>query len=356
MHRNEASADDYSQRLRAAKRDIAHGIAVTDPAIDPYLLASWQRSHASGLSTGDQLLTAADHPQFIIDDADRDFSAIVGQEIEAIWDSFGGEHWAVYCTNAQGLIVRVRHGTNPASRTFALHVGRRIQECDVGTTAPACALHSLRPVTLVGAEHYLEEFADLFCCAVPVWGPWGTPVGVLNVTGSETFKSRLVEQKLQSAAIKIENRLFLAAHRANTLFRIHYDAEFIDTHLAGLVAVNAFGDILSASRNAVHMLDQVDLFGRRCNLAELFVDGFVATEGYCLKTRLHNGIVFYTKACHATEWIEPSVGDSGSLRDMSQLHVLDVIRQCGGNISRAAKVLGLSRTTLYRTMKRHTGL
>nr|WP_237613593.1 helix-turn-helix domain-containing protein [Pseudomonas syringae] len=39
------------------------------------------------------------------------------------------------------------------------------------------------------------------------------------------------------------------------------------------------------------------------------------------------------------------------MRDRSAQHVLEVVRQCGGNISQAARVLGLSRTTLYRVLK-----
>ncbi|WP_161462127.1 helix-turn-helix domain-containing protein [Pseudomonas syringae] len=355
MPQNEAFDDDYRVRVLAAKRDIANGVVVSDPMIAPYLIQSWQRSHDFGLKRSDRLLAGPDFPQFIIDDADREFATIVGHEIDVIWESFGGEHWAAYCTNARSIIIRARHGANPASRSFALHVGRRIEERDVGTTAPACALRTNMPVTLVGPEHYLDEFADMFCCAAPVWGPWGKVAGVLNVTGSETFKSRLVEHQLQSTAMKTENRLFLAAHQPNTVFKIHYDAAFIDTHLAGLIAVNAYGDVLAATRNGLQMLDPTDVFNTRCNVADLFADGFVVTQGYCLKTRLRNGVVFYTKACGVDNQNsltqDPAVGESGSMRDRSAQHVLEVVRQCGGNISQAARVLGLSRTTLYRVLK-----
>ncbi|WP_416425146.1 helix-turn-helix domain-containing protein [Pseudomonas sp. App30] len=358
-HHNGAQSGGYHDCLRAAKHDIVSGVTVTDPVIAQYLRNSWKRSYELGIHPEDRRLSRHDHPLFVIDDDDRLFSAIVDQEINAIWESFGGEHWAVYCTNAKAVIVRARHGSNPRARAFALHVGRRIQECDVGTTAPACVLHEKVAITLVGAEHYLNEFADMFCCAVPVWGPWGTLIGVLNVTGSETFKSRLVVHKLQSAAIKIENRLFLAAHDMNLVFKIHHDADFINTHLAGLVAVNAFGDVLSATRNALEMFAPIDPLGKRINVAELFVDGFIATQGYCQKTSLRNGIVFYTQACigeasHAL--IEDvAVTRNASLRERADLHILDIVRQCGGNISKAARVLGLSRTTLYRTLNRKAG-
>lgn len=355
-HPYSAKPADYAMRLKEAKRGISNATAATDPVIAPQLLESWQRSYAQGIYPSDQKLTAPDYPLHLIDDHDRQLSSLVGDEIDAIWDSFGGENWVVYCSNAQGLIIRARHGTNPASRGYALHVGRRIQEGDIGTTAPSCALLEQRPVTLVGAEHYLEEFEHMFCCAVPIWGPWGALVGVINITGSEEFKSRLIEKKLTSAAIKIENRLFVDIHRSNSVFKIHYDADFIDTHLAGLVAVNIFGDILSATRNALEMLDHIDPFTTRYNVADLFMGNFVAADGYCLKSSLKNGIVFYTKTSTYSDCGDlresAAARVSSSLRDFSDLHMLETLRNVGGNVSKAAKVLGVSRNTLYRAIRK----
>jgi transcriptional regulator of acetoin/glycerol metabolism len=358
MHRFSAISDDYIARLIDAKRELLRGGTFKDPVIPASLWESWQRSHGHGVQSGDRKLVAPDYPQYLINDADRHLSAIVGQEIDAIWDSFGGENWVVYCTNADGLIIRTCHGTNPMSRAFALHVGRRIQECDIGTTAPGCALHEKRPVTLIGAEHYLDEFSHLFCCAVPLWGPWGEMVGVINITGSEEFKCRLVEKKLTTAAVKIENRLFIEAHSANNLFKIHYDADFIDTHLAGLVAINAFGDILSMTRTALEMLDFIDVFNTRWNIADLFMDNFVPDEGYCLRASLKNGIVFYSKACPlgATGALSDNatVRIDGSLRNLSEVHMLETLKRASGNISQAARILGVSRNTLYRALQKKT--
>lgn len=356
MHSISADQIDYVACLKASKGSVVDGTALSTSLVPSYLLRSWQRSFGHGVRITDKMLQCSNYQQYLIDDTDRHLSAVVGEEIDAIWDSFGGEHWAVYCTNTQGLIIRARHGTNPMSRSFALHVGRRIQESDIGTNAPACALEEKKPITLVGDEHYLDEFVDHFCCAVPLWGPWGTIVGVINITGNEAFKSRLVEKKMVTAAVKIENRLFLESHSTNTVFKIHYDGDFIDTHLAGLVAINEFGDILSMTRNALEMLENIDPFNKRCNVADLFDDEIVVVDGYCLKSSLKNGIVFYTKAYSeglaGTLINNVATRSSGSVRHLSELHILETMRRSGGNISKAAKVLGLSRTTLYRLINK----
>jgi transcriptional regulator of acetoin/glycerol metabolism len=348
-------SDDYLRCLRTAKQSVLDGDTTLPTGVPEYLLASWRRSHEFGIRPSDQLLVSPNSKSFVIDDQDRYLSAVVGHEIDSIWTSFGGENWVVYVTNEQGVIIRARHGSNPASRSYALQVGRRLAEIDIGTTAPSCALREGRAVTLVGAEHYLSEFAHLFCCAVPIWGPWGTIMGVMNITGSEEFKSGLVEKKLFSAAMKVENRLFLDAHRANQVIKIHYDPEFIDTHYAGLVALNNDGDILSLTRCAAEMLDHINPFRQHCTLADLFVDDLLI-DGQCFEARLKNGIVFYTRGVLSGSTVDtdaPSVvRNTVMLRDRSELHILETLTKTKGNISKAARLLGVSRTTLYRLLKR----
>jgi transcriptional regulator with PAS, ATPase and Fis domain len=42
-----------------------------------------------------------------------------------------------------------------------------------------------------------------------------------------------------------------------------------------------------------------------------------------------------------------------SLKDMEYKSMVDALKQCSGNISKAAKILDISRDTLYRRMKKH---
>ena len=42
-----------------------------------------------------------------------------------------------------------------------------------------------------------------------------------------------------------------------------------------------------------------------------------------------------------------------SLKDMEYKSMVDALKQCSGNISKAAKILNVSRDTLYRRMKKH---
>jgi DNA-binding NtrC family response regulator len=47
------------------------------------------------------------------------------------------------------------------------------------------------------------------------------------------------------------------------------------------------------------------------------------------------------------------VGDSISVAELEKLHILGVLKECGGNQKNAAAILGISKSTLWRKLKEY---
>nr|WP_172689822.1 hypothetical protein [Pseudomonas fluorescens] len=109
MPANQSHIPDYESLLLEAKRSMEADLNFASPRIPNYILQSWRRSRSYGILTTDEKLICATYDHSQVDEIDRYLAEVAGDEIDAIWDSFGGENWVVYCTNAQALITGSSH-------------------------------------------------------------------------------------------------------------------------------------------------------------------------------------------------------------------------------------------------------
>ena len=100
---------------------------------------------------------------------------------------------------------------------------------------------------------------------------------------------------------------------------------------------------------ACDAMERMKMYRWPVNLRELETvlrNGAMQSEGKVLE--LHH-LPLFTETSGVVD-SATSAGESVRLQDVVEQHVLRVLKDCGGNKLRAAEVLGISRSTLYRTL------
>ena len=359
---------EQQQLLAAARQRFADGGALADALLAPAVQRSWERSRLAGVHPQQEPHYAplARAPTRLEDPADRRLARCVRDELDHLWAAFGGRQWTLFCVNADGMIVAQReHGLADVPVLRPIQVGRRLRESDIGTTAPACSLADDAPALVRGNEHYLDRFAAVFCLSVPLHGLDGQVLGALDITGTGERDAELLHGYFRQAALSTENRL-MREHRPCHLLAVQHDARWLQSPLQGLLAIEEDGQVRAANRVARR------LFGlpRRGVLPLLTLDTLFAGASVHQRRRLLQAgpahrvrigedsavQVQYLRGPLATQASLKIVTDHGEaagmpLRTHTTQHVRDAVAAHQGNISAAARQLGISRTTLYKLLR-----
>ncbi|AOI80899.1 Fis family transcriptional regulator [Burkholderia sp. NRF60-BP8] len=361
-------------RLRAR---FAAGEPLPEAALPAGVARSWVRSRDAGLRPWQ---TARYEMQRELDEsrADRRLTRCVAQEIEPLWAAFGGNEWTIMCVNPHGTIVHVRRSPQCDDALLTpIVTGRRIVEPNIGTTAPSCVIHDGAETVVAGAQHYLDAFSRVFCLAVPLVGFDGEVIGALDITGVGRRNVAQLRESFRHASLSAEQRLY-AMLRDCHLLQVQHDARWLGTPLAGVVALDEAGRVRAVSRLARRMLDLApegplgpydlrQLFPgatpaqqrrlltpsrtpqriARDDGSHVWVRTVRAPLDRATVARRADGLEDAADVCNAA----PAAGPQASLHEQS----LDAIRRAldehDGNVSAAARQLGISRTTLYAKLR-----
>lgn len=340
---------------------------------------SRSRSHAS-LNRNHQLLEAGN------------------SELGHMEAALGGTDCRVLLTDAQGVII---HATaQPGARPQPLlraasRVGVNIAEHQIGTTAPGIVVRTGQACTVDGAEHFHQCLQSLYCAAAPIHDIHGQLAGVLDVSvegGRFPFDALAV---VGTYATTIENRLLQLQSTEHLVLHFQASPTFLDTPLEALAGVAPDGSVLWLN-GAARRLTGCALDGPTT------VDAvFGAPMEHLLNLhrqrslrllRLPNGLSVWAKgqlrgsdgvdfnhavatpapAAHAAVNLSSRRGENAlpdpvaesapapaegtgtgaKLVDHSQRLIETTLAECGGNIAKAARALGVSRGMLYRRLRR----
>ncbi|AWN45182.1 sigma-54-dependent Fis family transcriptional regulator [Methylobacterium terrae] len=240
--------------LLAARRQ-AFGPGAAEPP--PPILRSWERCAALGLDFGQRprvepLTAAAMREAF---DRNEVLRQRCRPEIEALHGEARATGSLVILTDADGLILDTLGSDAFAGRAaqVSLRPGVPWNESLTGTNAIGTALIERRPVEVRGPEHYFEPHRILSCAAMPILGPDGTVLGVLDLTGPAAIHQGHALGLVGLAVAAIEHRLFEAVPPGCEVLRLHRDVNLLGTSREGVLVFEG-RRLVGANRHGLALL------------------------------------------------------------------------------------------------------
>ncbi|HRO33580.1 MAG TPA: GAF domain-containing protein [Brevundimonas sp.] len=290
------------------------------------LAASWRRSMTlHGLDPEDRgrAESLSDNQLRQAREAMEPMMRAADAALDRLFLAVGDAGCCVLLCDAQGVPVD-RRGAAADDETFrrwGLWPGAVWSEAVEGTNAIGTALTEKRPLTIHRDQHFHSRNTGLSCISHPLHDPWGRLVGVLDVSSARADHATelmlgLIAATVADAARTIEAQAF---RQAFSEARIVLAGEGADRNAASLLAVDRDDLVVGATRAA--------------RLALAITDERIAGQ-------LAASEVLNAGSAEA-DLLE---AERGAVRRALALN--------GGNVSAAARALGVSRATLHRKLNR----
>ncbi|RJL06233.1 sigma-54-dependent Fis family transcriptional regulator [Paracoccus siganidrum] len=249
------------------------------------------------------------------------FLRVAGPQLDQLYSLVALPGCNVLLTDADGVVLDQRVGDGDAAqfRDWGLWQGADWSEAAQGTNGIGTCLAEGRQVTIHRDEHFHTRNTGLSCMDAPIWGPDGRLLAALDVSSARADQTgrynRLISAQVGQTARAIEAMFFRASFpeaRIVVAMDDHPEATMllaVDRDDIAIGATRAARRALGLEREgAIRPRPAADLLGRDDDLA-----GFERAE---------------------------------------RAAVSRALARAGGNVSAAARALGVGRATLYRRMGR----
>ncbi|KJZ19467.1 Fis family transcriptional regulator [Loktanella sp. S4079] len=249
------------------------------------------------------------------------FMMVAAPKLDHLYGLVGNSGCGVLLTDETGIVLdqRCTDADEDTFREWGLCLGADWSEAAEGTNGIGTCLTEKRQVTIHRHEHFLARNIGMSCMDAPIFGTDGRLLAALDVSSARADQTegynQLIGAMVGQTAKAIESDYFRASFPKARIVV----ADSGEADLATLLAVDSDDIVIGATRNARKMFD-LELLGpiKPRPASDIFGRG--------------DGPTGFVKAERAA--------------------VVRALARAGGNVSEAARALGVGRATLYRRMKR----
>ena len=271
------SEDDIQTHVRRVRTEVANNERdYREPGYKNPVLQSWIRCmNEYGLDPGGQ-------GEFVVvertelQERQERLSAlleIANLEMANVYQQLAGSGYAIMLADWEGVTLNYFGDARYAhaiSRTGMIE-GAVWSERHQGTNGVGTCLYEKKPIIIHREEHYFAYNIGHTCTAAPIFNHLGEVVAVLNGSGESRLARQQALVMVNMSVQMIENRMFQHQFRHEYRIHFHNQPEFVHTLNEGVVAFNASGVALGATRNALSLLgitSPEEIHGR--HISELF--------------------------------------------------------------------------------------
>jgi transcriptional regulator of acetoin/glycerol metabolism len=297
-------------------------------------------------------------------------------EMPQIQAALGTTSCAAMLTDATGVLIGTACIGRAHERLMVVggRIGVDLSEEAVGTTAPGVVVRTRQPVTVYGKEHFFDEVGVMHCAAAPIRDAEGNLAGVLDVSSESIPFNFDAASVVGLFAGAIENRLLVAHSREHLVIRLQVLASLLDSPVVGVVGIDGAGRLAWCNGVASRLLGLPGAVEQRAASwpAEQVLGASVARLASLPRSgaatlRLPNGLKVWARSemrapdghrglVQAARVDRPQAAlPSGTvpttLRESNRDLIERTLQECGGNVSKAARKLGVSRGVIYRRLR-----